>query len=108
MTRQAPDSLAASAVEVNAIARRTEADARVTATVHDLAYAAGYAAGYIAVEVEEARLWSEALGIARQAAGRFTHAELERRQAEDCIELCSPHCHRCSRCIRADYLRRSA
>lgn len=105
-----PDTLTAHDTAVTldrvaAIEAAVRADSRAWVDAYRLGYHTGYCTGYAAGEADEAQLWTEALGIA-QHSGTETYAELQRRRDDDCREPCAVHCGRCSRCVRADYLRR--
>jgi len=92
--------------EAERIFRRVEMDQARDAMLIRLGMAIGDERGYWRGERDECGRWEWALGIARKHALMVTHAELVRRQPDDCQKPCPVHCGRCSRCVRSDAVRR--
>lgn len=92
--------------QAHAIAARAQADQRIYDEGFRFGRQCGRAEGRAEGEAEADWRWIAALGEPRKAAESAGHDELVRRRADDCRQACPVHCGRCSRCIRADAVRR--
>lgn len=100
-----PDILRMQSVSA-AIFARVEADQRADEEGFRFGRQCGRAEGWVEGAADTDWVWMNTFGVIRRVAEGPSHAELVRRRADDCREPCPVHCGRCSRCIRADYLRR--
>ncbi len=93
--------------QADVIFRRVEADLLRDQLTSTLAWRAGHDSGVDESDDRDAESWAKMADWLRRSANSPSYDELCRRRGEDPTDPCPVHCGRCSRCVRADAVRRN-